>query len=72
MSGANDPNELGALWSKQSAKGEYLSGTINGIAVVCFRNDKATAENKQPYWRVLKAQSKEDRVRTVADPDVEF
>lgn len=67
-----DPNELGALWSKQSARGEYLTGNINGIEVVCFRNDKATAENKQPYWRVLKSQPKGERVRVVPDPDVAF
>jgi hypothetical protein len=72
MSGANDPNELGALWSKQSAKGEYLTGKINGIAVVCFRNDKATVENKQPFWRVLRAQSKDQRERTVVDDDIGF
>ena len=50
-----DPNELGALWIKESARGEFLSGTINGVRVVCFRNDRKTSD-KQPDWRVLKAQ----------------
>jgi uncharacterized protein (DUF736 family) len=48
-----DPNELGALWVKSSAKGEYMSGMINGEPVVCFRNDRKTSD-KQPDWRVLK------------------
>lgn len=57
-----DPNEVGALWSKQGRKGEYLTGTITGIgAVVCFRNESATVANKQPFWRILKSQPTEDR-----------
>ena len=71
MSGANDPNEIGALWSKQSEKGEYLTGKINGVPVVCFRNLKATAENKQPFWRVLKSKPK-DEPKHVRDEDVQF
>lgn len=66
-----DPNELGALWSKQSQRGEYLTGNINGIEVVCFRNDKATVENKQPLWRVLKSKPKQEP-RHVRDEDVAF
>lgn len=49
-----DPNEVGALWIKSGRKGEFLSGTINGEPVVCFRNDRKTG--KQPDWRVLKSQ----------------
>lgn len=52
-----NPDELGALWSKAGAKGEYLTGTINGVAVVCFKN---TSDNpKAPQWRVLKAKPRE-------------
>jgi uncharacterized protein (DUF736 family) len=54
----NDPNELGALWVKQSAKGEYMTGTINGVKVVVFRNSKKS-EEKHPDWRVLKSQPRE-------------
>lgn len=51
-----DPNELGALWVKTSSRGEYMTGTINGVAVVVFRNEKRN--DKQPDWRVLKSQPK--------------
>lgn len=53
----NDPNELGALWIKQSAKGEYMTGSINGIKVVVFRNNNKRDE-RHPDWRVLKSQPK--------------
>lgn len=55
-----DPNEIGALWSKTSARGEYMTGTINGVKVVCFKNDRKSSE-KQPDWRVLKSQPREPK-----------
>lgn len=56
-----DPNEIGALWVKSGRKGEYMTGTIEGIgAVVLFRNEKKRSE-KSPDWRVLKSQPREDR-----------
>jgi hypothetical protein len=52
-----DPREVGALWLKTSAKGvEYMSGTILGKDVVCFR-EKAT--ERGPTWRVLESQPRE-------------
>ena len=54
-----NPDELGSLWSQTGAKGEYLTGTIDGVKVVCFRNDRATPENKQPAWRVLRSKPRE-------------
>lgn len=51
-----DPNEIGALWIKQSSKGEYMTGTIDGKKVVVFRNNKKT--DKQPDWRVLLSKPK--------------
>jgi uncharacterized protein (DUF736 family) len=60
-----DENELGALWIKESSRGEYLSGTINGESVVVFRNAKKRSENS-PDWRVLKAQKRADRPATDA------
>lgn len=54
-----NPDEIGALWSKTSARGEYMTGTINGERVVCFRNDRQTSD-KAPTWRVLKAKPRED------------
>lgn len=61
---ANDtkknPGELGALWLKSGAKGEYLTGNIEGVGpVVCFRN--SSDNPKAPAWRVLKSKPKEER-----------
>lgn len=53
-----DESEVGALWSKTGAKGEYLTGTINGVAVVVFKNDRKPPGSKAPDWRVLKAKPK--------------
>lgn len=49
-----DKDEIGALWSKTSAKGPYMTGIINGERVVVFAND-AKGNEKAPNWRVLKA-----------------
>lgn len=54
-----NPDELGALWMKTSARGEYMTGTISGVAVVLFKNDRKTEGSKQPDWRVLKSKPKE-------------
>lgn len=62
-----NPDELGALWEKTSARGVYMTGVINGQPVVLFHNDK-TPGSKQPDWRVLKSKPK----TTAPDPDVEF
>jgi uncharacterized protein (DUF736 family) len=54
-----DENEIGALWKKSSANGDYFTGTINGVNVVVFPN-KYKTETKHPDWRVLKAKPKAD------------
>lgn len=54
----NDDETIGALWVKQGKKGEYMSGTINGEPVVCFR--KKSDNPKAPTWRVLKPKPRED------------
>lgn len=56
--GPRNPDELGALWLKTNAKGQFMTGTINGMAVVVFPNDRKT-EDKQPDYRVLKARSQD-------------
>lgn len=56
-----DPNELGALWQKSSAKGDYMTGTVNGVAVVLFRNKYKQNGDKQPDWRVFKSAPREER-----------
>lgn len=51
-----NPDELGALWVKSGSKGDYMTGTINGVRVVCFR----TGDTEQrPQWRVLKSKPRE-------------
>ena len=54
-------NILGALWIKESSKGQFLSGYIevNGekIHLVCFQN-KFKAEDKHPDWIILKSKPK--------------
>ena len=54
-----NPDELGALWEKNSNKGPYFTGTINGERVVVFKNDKKGNE-KAPDWRILKAKPREE------------
>lgn len=61
-----DPDELGALWVKQGGKGEYMTGTVNGTAVVVFANTKKQPGGKQPDWRVMRV-----RPRTT-QPDSDF
>jgi hypothetical protein len=59
-----NPDELGALWEKTSARGTYMTGKILGQPVVLFRNDRKAPGSKQPDWRVLralKAKPKDDR-----------
>lgn len=56
-----DENEIGALWSKMSAKGEFFAGMVNGQAVVVFKNTQKRDGSKAPDWRILKAQPKPAR-----------
>lgn len=59
---SKDPQEVGALWKKESASGKaYLSGKIDGIGyVVVFRN-KNKKSDKQPDYRILKSQPREEK-----------
>ncbi len=54
-----DENEIGALWVKTSSRGEYMTGTINGVNVVVFPNGFKKDGDKTPDWRVLKSVPKE-------------
>jgi hypothetical protein len=70
-----DPLELGALWEKEGGKGKYMTGTINGVAVVVFRNTRAENNAKAPQWRVLKSQPREQgnpAPPPMTDDDVAF
>lgn len=61
-----NPDELGALWLKHSAKGPYMTGsvTIGGVEtrLVLFPNNKKS--EKSPDWRVMlskpKAETRKD------------
>jgi len=72
-----NPDEFGALWVKTNGRGEFMTGTVNGVAVVCFKNDRKTGN--QPDWRVLKSKPREGGNQPVSptqqdmtDQDVPF
>lgn len=66
-----DPNELGALWFKDSDKGGYMTGsvTIDGkeTRLVCFRVKSQSP--KAPHWRVLRSVPREEPRREERDDD---
>lgn len=60
MAYEKDPAEIGALWTRDGAKGEYMTGTIEGIGdVICFPVNSPNP--KAPTWRVKKSQPREQR-----------
>ena len=61
-----NPDELGALWLKQSARGDYMTGEIGGVKVVCFPNTRKTSD-RQPDWRVLKSKPRTERPAPAMD-----
>lgn len=71
MAYQKDPSEIGALWERQTAKGDtYMTGEVLGEKIVIFRS--RSAHPKAPQWRILKSQPREDRrpsrVEGAADP----
>jgi hypothetical protein len=78
MAFEKNPDELGALWLKSGAKGEYMTGTIDGVKVICFPVPKSG--DRAPAWRVLKSKPREgqpepDRrhgIAPITDADVPF
>lgn len=69
-----DENELGALWLKQGSRGEYMTGTINGVNVFC--TPTKSDNPKAPTWRVMKSKPKIDQPldqrAPLTDADVPF
>lgn len=56
---ARDPNEIGALWTKQTKHGhDYFTGTVHGEKIVVFANTKKRSD-KSPDWRILKSTPRE-------------
>ena len=48
-------NQIGALWAHYSPKcGEYLSGKIDGVPVVCFAQ-AVPIGTRRPKWMVLQS-----------------
>ena len=57
--------DIGALWLKTAKSGvEFMSGYVDfmgrKVEIVAFKNAKATAENRQPTWRILPSEPKQD------------
>lgn len=50
-----DPNELGALWLKEGKKGQFLSGRVGDLEVICFPVTGGGLGTHLPAWRVLKS-----------------
>ena len=71
-----NPDELGALWVKTNARGTYLTGKINGVAVVCFANASKVPGDARPDYRVLKSKPREattaQRARDDHENDIPF
>lgn len=65
-----DPNEIGALWERDSPKGPYMTGEIGGVKVVCFPI-KSTNE-KAPTWRVLKSKPRDGAPKSDADDSIPY
>jgi len=72
MAYEKDPDEIGALWVKSSAKGEYMTGEVNGVKVVCFRTK--SSHERAPQWRVMKSKPREDgpSVAPINESDIPF
>jgi hypothetical protein len=43
---------------RSGAKGDYMTGEIDGVKVVCFPNKSDNP--KAPAWRVLKSKPREE------------
>jgi uncharacterized protein (DUF736 family) len=67
-----NPDELGALWVKQSDRGEYMTGTVNGVQVVVFRNGNKREGSNAPDWRVLKSKPMAGRTKPTRDAQPEY
>jgi hypothetical protein len=67
MAYEKNPDELGALWVKTGAKGEYMTGEINGVKVFCTPVKSAHA--KAPTWRVMKSKPREAQASSAPDMD---
>lgn len=67
-----DENEIGALWVRAGANGEFLSGQVNGQDVICFKTKSNNP--KAPAWRVMKSTPRDaaDQRRGTAQQEDDF
>ena len=67
-------DEIGALWVKSGAKGDYMTGTIEVGGelhrIVCFAVTKSS--DKSPSWRVLKSKPREQAAPVSAPSSDDF
>lgn len=61
---ADKQTEHGALWIKTSARGEYMTGTVQigeiKVKVVAFKNTNKKNQN-EPDWRILESKPMEQK-----------
>ena len=74
MAFEKSPDELGALWLRSGGKGDYMTGTIDGVKVFC--TPTKSDNPKAPTWRVMKSKPKIDQPldqrAPLTDDDVPF
>jgi hypothetical protein len=58
-------DKIGALWIKEKDGKVYMTGDVNGVQVVVFRNTYKAEGSREPDWRVFKSKPREVE-RTVA------
>lgn len=60
------PDDLGALWLEHGPRGDYMTGTVSGVKVVCWPVENKTG--KQPDWRVKRSKPRADTSTDPAPP----
>ena len=60
---SKNPNELGAIWMKESNGNKFYTGKLNvngeEISIIMFKNDRKEAGSKQPDWRIYRSTRQE-------------
>lgn len=59
-------DEIGALWTRQGGRGEFLSGTLtradgSKLEIVVFKNDHKQPGERTPDWRIYKSQPRDQQ-----------
>ena len=65
-----NPDEIGCLWTKSSAKGDYMTGQVNGEPIVVFAVHSKSP--KAPQWRILKAKPRDPAAQRRTDDASDF